>query len=392
MAMRLLHTGDWHIGRQIRGRSRAAEFEAVLDELVRIAVDERVDAVLLAGDVHDGPMPTPDSDRLVLDTFLRLHSAGIPVVAIAGNHDSAPRLAAWRGVLAAIGVTVVPRVGPPSAGTVVEVPSRDGTEAAVVACVPFVPERRFGDAAALFEAGETWYQAYAQGMGDLMEAMASSFRPDRVNVLMAHLFTDGAMVGGGEREATIGIEYAVSPSRLPGTAAYVALGHVHRPQRVAGAPSAARYAGSLLQLDFGETGHGKSVAIVEARAGGPARVREVPLSAGRRLVDVRGTLDEIAAKAGQVGDAWLRVFVRTDGPVVGMADLVREHLPNAVAVHADYELEDEPLDDRPALASLGPREQFVRYHHDHHGAPPGDDLLGAFDEVLELVQAEEPTG
>src|SRR5918996_1171456 len=354
MAMRLLHTGDWHIGRQIRGRSRAAEFEAVLDELVRIAVDERVDAVLLAGDVHDGPMPTPDSDRLVLDTFLRLHSAGIPVVAISGNHDSAPRLAAWRGILAAIGVTVVPRVGPPSARTVVEVPSRDGTEAAVVACVPFVPERRFGDAAALFEAGETWYQAYAQGMGDLMEAMASSFRPDRVNVLMAHLFTDGAMVGGGEREATIGIEYAISPSRLPGTAAYVALGHVHRPQRVAGAPSAA-------------------------------------LSAGRRLVDVRGTLDEIAAKAGQVGDAWLRVFVRTDGPVVGMADLVREHLPNAVAVHADYELEDEPLDDRPALASLGPREQFVRYHHDHHGAPPGDDLLGAFDEVLELVQAEEPT-
>jgi DNA repair protein SbcD/Mre11 len=392
MDMRLLHTGDWHIGRQIRGRSRAAEFEAVLDELVQIAVDERVDAVLLAGDVHDGPMPTPDSDRLVLDTFLRLHAAGIPVVAVSGNHDSAARLAAWRGVLAAIGVTVVPRVGPPSAGTVIEVPSRDRTEAAVIACVPFVPERRFGDAAALFEAGETWYQAYAQGMGDLMEAMASSFRPDRVNVLMAHLFTDGAMVGGGEREATIGIEYAVSPSRLPGTAAYVALGHVHRPQRVAGAPSAARYAGSLLQLDFGEAGHGKSVAIVEARAGAPARVREVPLSAGRRLADVRGTLDEIAAKAGEVGDAWLRVFVRTEGPVVGMADLVREHLPNAVAVHAEYEREDEPLDVRPALASLGPREQFVRYQQDHHGAPPGDDLLGAFDEVLDLVQSEEPTG
>src|SRR6266516_6208838 len=126
-------------------------------------------------------------------------------------------------------------------------------------------------------------------MGRLIEAMTEPFVADRVNVVLAHLFTDGAIPGGGEHQITIGIEYAISPSRLPATASYVALGHVHRPQAVRGAPSPTRYAGSLLQLDFGEREQTKSVTIVEASAGKPAKVREVALSSGRRLLDVEGT-------------------------------------------------------------------------------------------------------
>ena len=292
--MRLLHTGDWHVGRTIRGRSRAEEFADALREVVGIAREEAVDAVLLAGDVYDHRSPTPEADALVFEALVRLYEASIPVVAIPGNHDAASRLGALAQLLRPIGVVVVPRVVPPSHGSLVEVASRDGSEIAQVACLPFVPERRFGDAAALFRATEAWYQSYAEGMGRLIEAMCEPFRPDRVNVLLGHLFTDGAIPGGGEHQITIGIEYAVSPSRLPATASYVALGHVHRPQAVRGAPSPTRYAGSLLQLDFGEREHTKSVAIVEAHPGVPAKVREVALSAGRRLLDVRGTVDEVA--------------------------------------------------------------------------------------------------
>src|SRR5204863_8863700 len=120
----------------------------------------------------------------------------------------------------------------------------------------------YGHALDLFAAPELWYQSYAEGLGGLMSGMASAFLADRVNILLAHLFTDGAIPGGGEHQITIGIEYAVSPSRLPATASYVALGHVHRPQAVAAAPSATRYAGSLLQLDFADQEPTKSLAIV----------------------------------------------------------------------------------------------------------------------------------
>ena len=385
--MRLLHTGDWHVGRTIRGRSRAEEFADALREVVGIAREEAVDAVLLAGDVYDHRSPTPEADALVFEALVRLYEASIPVVAIPGNHDAASRLGALAQLLRPIGVVVVPRVVPPSDGSLVEVASRDGSEIAQVACLPFVPERRFGDAAALFRATEAWYQSYAEGMGRLIEAMCEPFRPDRVNVLLGHLFTDGAIPGGGEHQITIGIEYAVSPSRLPATASYVALDHVHRPQAVRGAPSPTRYAGSLLQLDFGEREQTKSVAIVEAHPGVPAKVREVALSAGRRLVDVRGTVDEVLAKGRGLPDAHLRVEVLTQGPVPGLNDRVRDELPSAVDVRISYErVEAEPAG--PPVSSLASRDQFISFYRTEHGVEevPAE-VLEAFDEVAELEGA-----
>ena len=381
--MRLLHTGDWHIGRAIRGRSRIPEFDDALREVVGIALQEGVDAVLLAGDIYDHRAPPPEADGLVFEALVALYEAGIPVVAIPGNHDSALRLEALARLLAPIGVTMVPRVSPPAGGSLVEVSSRDGSQAALVACVPFVPERRFGDAAALFRATEEWYQGYAEGLGLLLAAMTEPFRPDRVNVLMAHLFTDGAIPGGGEHKITIGIEYAVSPSRLPSTASYIALGHVHRPQAVRGAPSPTRYAGSLLQLDFGETEQTKSVTLVDASPGRPARIRQIALSAGKRLVDVEGTLDEVLAKGGQLPDDYLRVFVHTDGPVPGIGERIRDALPNAVDVSLRYERQESPAE-QSTLSSLQPRDQFVTYYRTEHGVEDvPEDLMRAFDEVLD---------
>jgi exonuclease SbcD len=385
--VRFLHTGDWHVGKAIRGRSRQDEFAAVLDEVVGIASSEGADCVLIAGDLYEHRATSPEADSLVFATLVRLHELGIPVAAIAGNHDSALRLHAVAKLLRAIDVHAVPRVAPPEQGSVVEIPSRDGTETALIACVPFVPERRFGDAAALFDATESWYLSYAEGMGELLSAMSTSFRPDRVNVLMAHLFTAGALLGGGEREVTTGLEYAVSPSRLPGEAAYIALGHIHKPQAVKGSPSPARYPGSLLQLDFGEREQQKSVTIVDASPGTPARVREVPLSAGRKLLDVHGTVDDLPGKVDVVGDAYLRVYLETDGPVPGIAERVREILPNALDVHLVYERAEAAHDTAP-LSSLQPREQFETYFRSVHGADPDEGLVEAFDEVLAGVTGD----
>jgi exonuclease SbcD len=383
--VRFLHTGDWHVGKSIRGRSRIDEHAAALDEVVAIAIDRDVDAVLVAGDVYEHRAPSPEADAVVFDALLRLHDAGIRVLLIPGNHDSASRLEALGKLLRPIGVDVAARVVPPDRGGIVEVPSRDGSDVAEIACVPFVPERRFGEATALFDATETWFASYAQGMGELLGAMAAGFTPGRASVVLAHLFTDGALVtpGGGEREITIGMAYAVPPSRLPGHVSYVALGHVHLPQAVRGSPAPARFAGSLLQLDFGEAGQGKSVVVVDVVAGRPARVEEVRVSAGRRLRDVRGPLDVVLAAGVDAGDAFLRVFVETDGPVPGIADRIRDELPNALDVHLVYEREDSAPGAEP-VSSLHPRDQFVSYYRSQHGAEPVPELLEAFDEVLDL--------
>jgi exonuclease SbcD len=387
--MRFLHTGDWHVGKRLRGHPRDDETEAALDQVVDIALQEAVDAVLICGDTYELRAASPDSDRLVFDALRRLRDTGAKVVIIPGNHDSWERLAALERLLTPLGIIAVPKVLRPSEGGVVEVSSRDGSQAALVACLPFVPERRFGEAAALFDDRASLFSAYDEGMGTVIAGLTSAFVPDRINVLMAHVMIDGARTGGGEQELTIGKTYAISPSRLPGTASYVALGHLHRPQGIPAAPSPTRFAGSLLQLDFGETEQAKSVVLIDANPGKPPKIDEVPISVGRRLLDLRGTLDFLQEQAGRVGDAYLRVVVETEGPVPGIADRVREFLPNAVAVELEYE-RAEPERSRDRLRTLGPRDQFATYYRSAHGAEPADRLLAAFDRVY--AEVAEGTG
>jgi DNA repair protein SbcD/Mre11 len=382
--VRFLHTGDWHVGKRLRGRSRDEETVGALDQVVEMARDSQVDAVLIAGDVYEHRTVAPEADQIVFETLMRLRDAGAHVVLIPGNHDSWQRWEALGRLLTPLEVTVVPRVLRPADGGVVEVSSRDGSEAALIACVPFVPERRFGDAASLFDDRASAYTAYDEGMGAVFAGMARAFRGDRVNVLLAHTMIDGARTGGGEQELTIGMTYAVSPARVPATASYVALGHLHRPQPIRAAPSPTRFAGSLLQLDFGEVEQDKSVVLVEAKPGKPPKVRELPLTAGRKLLDVSGTLDQVLAAAEQVGDAYLRVYVQTEGPVPGLADRVRETLPNAIWVEPVYERQESPRPEA-AMRTLAPREQFLHYFRYTHGADPDPDLTSAFDRVYAEV-------
>ena len=381
--MRFLHTGDWHVGKTIRGRGRLDETERALTQVVDIAIEERVDTVLVAGDVYEQRAASPDADRLVFDTFARLRSAGIPVIVVAGNHDAPARFEAFSALLEAAGVHLVPHVRRPDEGGMLTLPSRDGSEAAIVACVPFVSERRFADAAEAFAAPEAPFNSYAEGLAGILAAMERSFGPDSINLVLGHFFVDGARPGGGEREVTLGDAYSLAPASLPGTASYIALGHIHRPQEVRGARSPARYGGSLLQLDFGEREQAKSVCLIEAHAGKPARVSTLAIDAGRKLLDVTGTLDDLPGIAGRVGDAYLRVFLRVDQPTPGIADRVREILPNALDVALDYERTEE--EQRPSVRSLEPRQQFVSYYRSAHGTEPHGDLLTAFDDVLEAI-------
>ncbi len=382
--MRFLHTGDWHVGRSIRGRSRIDEFDAALRQVVEVAVDEAVDCVLVAGDVHDQRAVTADADRLIFETFIRLHENAIPVVVIPGNHDSAARLEAFAPLLDRVGTRAVAKMRHPNQGGVVEIASRAGDETAIVACLPFVSPRRFLDGAAEFEDLASGYVNFDEGVGQLLEVFERSFRPDRVNLVLGHMFVAGAKPSGSEREVTVGADYAVSAARLPATASYIGLGHIHRPQKVAGTGAETRYCGSLLQLDFGERGQDKALLVVDAAVGKPPKVVEVPIEAGRRLVDVTAGFDDLAAVAADVGDAYVRVNLTLDAPVPGIADRVRDVLPNALDIRLVLPERDD-VDDQPSLRTLDPKSQFTSYYRAAHDADPVDDLLVAFDRVYEEV-------
>lgn len=378
--MKVLHTADWHVGRTLRGRSRADEHRAVLDQIVAIAEEEAVDLVLVAGDQFDRAVPSPESEEIVYNALLRLAGTGAQVVVIAGNHDHPRRLDALGPLLRLANVTTAAFVRAPGRGGVVRLATSSG-ETACIALFPFQSKRGIVKAEALMGSDPDDHQKeYSERCRRIAGALCEEFSPDTVNLAVAHLTVVGAATGGGERSAHI-FDYYVPADIFPESAHYVALGHIHRPQRIGGR-CPIWYAGSPFAMDFGETHDEHCVLIVEAEAGTPARVRRAPLSAGRALRTVRGRAHEISALAGTTGDDYLRVIVE-EPPSPGLAESVREMFPHAVDVVVEGPASDQARLDSldPATMRGDPGALFRRYLKERE--VEDDDLAELFDELLE---------
>lgn len=374
--MKILHTSDWHVGRTIRGRSRAEEHREVLTEITGLAASEEVDLTLVAGDLFDVVAPSPESEQIVFRALLDL-AAVAPVVVVAGNHDHPRRLEAVAPLLELGRVTVGATLRRPEEGGVVTIQTESG-ETARLALVPFVGQRAIVSADDLMALDPDQHGGkYAGRLAAVIAKLTEGMSLDHVNLVVAHLMVAGGTLGGGERSAHTIFDYAVSAQAFDGALSYVALGHLHRPQRVPAAPPV-WYSGSPLQMDFGETEDRKAVLLIEAEPGLPARVREIPISAGRRLLKIQGTLEQLAARVGEVGDAYLRIELE-ETPRVGLADEVRDLFPSAVDVAIAQS--DEPRDE-PAPARLGraPHELFVEYLTQKKALD--ERLVAFFDELL----------
>jgi exonuclease SbcD len=229
-------------------------------------------------------------------------------------------------------------------------------------------------------------QSYADRMRGIIDLLASRFEDNAVNLLCAHTHLEGAAFSGSERTVHIGDEWAATPQALPHHAHYIALGHIHKPQKVA-APSPARYAGSPLQMDFGEAGEEKSFVLVEAQAGRPAHIETIGYRAGRRLSHVEATLDELEARVDELKAAgWLRVLVPLESPDPDINRKVRTLLLNAVVV--DVRLPEGDVEEVPSIsvADHTPNELFRDYYRRRHGQEAEAGLLALFDELLRTAE------
>ena len=321
--MKLLHTSDWHVGKTIRGHSRADEHRAVLGEIVAIAAEEQVDLVIVAGDLFETAAPTAETEKIVYKTLLELSQTGAALAVISGNHDNARRLEAIAPLLEAVGdVHVLTNARAPADGGVRRFTARSG-EAVVLAMLPFVSKRGIVRAAELWDNQAFESSAlYSERVTRMLGVLAAEFDTDAINLLMAHTFVHGGQLGGGERQAHFVEEYAISAPSLPITANYIALGHVHRPQKIStGSPT--HYCGSPLQMDFGEQDQQKQINIVDLKPGAPGAVRPVRLTAGWPLRTLTGTFDELEAMAEELPDqVWVRVNVN-EPRQAGIGDRVR---------------------------------------------------------------------
>jgi DNA repair protein SbcD/Mre11 len=274
-------------------------------------------------------------------------------------------------------IHVRPEPAPPSDGGIVEL-EKNG-EVAKIAVLPFVAAGRIDDASKLMGPEVERYQEYTDRISQMCGLLSDSFSSRSINLLLAHLYVDGSETSGSEREVHVAKPYAVSAQRFPSTAHYIALGHLHRPQEIH-APSRALYAGSILQLDFGERDQQKRVAIIDAHPGKPPAIESCPISSGRRLRDASGTLDELTAQAQTFGTDWLRVSIKVEKPVPGIADRIHEILPNALEIGLDYPRQEVT---QLKITDSDPLEMFSQFYMNQRATSPPDELTKLFRSLYE---------
>ncbi len=282
--MRLLHTSDWHLGRAFHREDLLQAQANFVDFLIETVRSERIDAVVVAGDLYDRALPSLDAVAVCDDALRRLAAARVPTVLISGNHDSPRRLGFGSDLIDSAGVHL--RTDPRRSGEPVVLGDRHGPVA--VYGVPYLEP----------EVARTDLGCEERSHSAVLSAAMTRVRTDLAtrprgtrSVVLAHAFVTGGAACDSERDISVGGALSVSADVFAGVD-YAALGHLHGPQRVA---ERCHYSGSPLAYSFSEAGHTKSVTVVDLDAAGGVRLERLPCPVPRPLAHLRGSLETLLA-------------------------------------------------------------------------------------------------
>jgi len=321
--MRILHTSDWHLGQHFMGKTRQAEHQAFCAWLLEQVRVHDVDVLLIAGDVFDTGAPPSYAREQYYRLVVELRDAGCALVVLGGNHDSPAMLGESRSLLAQLGTQVVPSVGVDLAEQVLVLHGRNGRPGAILCAIPFIRPRdvlasQAGQSAQ--DKQQSLQQAIAEHYRALYE-LASSKRDEQGLTLpiiaTGHLTTVGASASESVREIYVGSLEAFPTSAFP-PADYIALGHIHRPQKVGGLEHI-RYSGSPIALSFDEARQQKEVLLLEFAGATLQSITPLPVPVFQPMASLRGSLKELAGAIAELADqgtperpVWLEVQVSTD--------------------------------------------------------------------------------
>lgn len=382
--MRFIHTADWHLGRQFHNVSLIDDQRHVLQQLSTAAVEAEVDALVVAGDVFDRAVPSPEAVELLDECLAELVLArGIPVIMIAGNHDSGRRLGFASGLLARAGLhvwgrceTTPPRASLSDEHGAVHFLGLPYAEPAVVRELSGAPELR----------------SHAEAMDWLTRTALDSVPAGERSVCVAHCFVAGGAESESERPLSVGGAAAVPADCFAGFS-YTALGHLHRPQ---GIGERIRYSGSLLKYSFSEIPHLKSATLVELDAAGNPAVETVPLHPLRDLRLLEGDLARLleGPSPGENPDDFLLVRLSDQHELLDPMGRLREIYPNVLHI-------ERPALERAGEGALrahrrqgGDFELFNAFYAQAAGAQLDEAQAAAFKEVYDelLAQGREAAG
>ncbi|ATM75105.1 exonuclease subunit SbcD [Serratia fonticola] len=319
--MRLIHTSDWHLGQYFFTKSRAAEHQAFLRWLIEQVEQQRVDALIVAGDLFDTGSPPSYARELYNRFVVELQRTGCQLVVLGGNHDSVATLNESRELLSCLNTTVIANAQSELEQQIVVLNQLDGQPGAVLCAIPFLRPRDLLTSRA-GESGNQKQQALQEAIAEHYQNLyqAACTRRDALGlplpiVATGHLTTVGVTTSDSVRDIYIGTLDAFPAQAFP-PADYIALGHIHRAQNVAKSEHI-RYSGSPIPLSFDELGKAKSVFLVDFADGALQRITPLEIPIFQPMQLIKGDLQQIEAQLQQFADyqgelpVWLDIEVAT---------------------------------------------------------------------------------
>ena len=417
--MRILHTADWHLGKRLEQSERTDEHQAFLDWLILTLQAEKIDVLIVAGDIFDTGSPSNTAFeqyygflRRVKDTCCR------EVIIIGGNHDSISTLNAPQSLLKYFNVHIIGGVPEEFTDQIIEIRGIDtvkvpgsgaATEAAVelvVCAVPFLRDRdiRLSVAGETMEERETRIKAGITAHYHQFKEHIAGYKSANIPVIATgHLFAAGSSTSDSEKEIHVGNLGQVGGDQFPEEFNYVALGHIHRPQLI-NKMNHIRYSGSPVPLSFSETDDRKIVIVLEFSKGELTDLKEVEVPCTRKLIRIKGDFEKVKTKLALLEDpqtlypAWVEVQVETESFIFELEEQLNSLIvnkpflerifPRQLRIRAARNL-NEQTEEAMALMDMEPKTVFLKKCAAEFPDQDKPELLDTFNEVLEYMMQKE---
>jgi len=401
--MRILHTADWHLGKRLEQSERTDEHLAFLNWLIKTLAEEKIDVLIVAGDIFDTGSPSNTAFEQYYGFLRRVKDTCCKeVVIIGGNHDSISTLNAPQSLLKYFNVHIIGGVPENFADQIVEIHGADGKLELVVCAVPFLRDRdiRLSVAGESAEERETRIKVGICDHYHQFVPLITDFKLNNIPVVATgHLFAAGSSTSDSEKEIHVGNLGQVGGDQFPLEFNYVALGHIHRPQLI-NKMNHIRYSGSPIPLSFSETDDRKQVIIIEFNGAEMVSLKELEVPCSRRLIRIKGDFDKVKTKLSILEDpetifpAWVEVQVETDAFIYDMEEqlnsliidkpFIERIFPRQIRIKPSKNL-NEQTSEAMALTDLDPKTVFLKKCEAEYPDQDQADLVLAFKEVMEYM-------
>ena len=403
--MKIIHTADWHIGKKLHKHELSEDFDLFINWLIEYIRSEKIEVLLISGDIFDLANPSSEARKQYYQALIKLQQLECKIIATGGNHDSPAMLNAPGDLMRALDMEVIGGLPEELEDCIIPVSNKNGEKELVVAAIPYLRDAdlRSGTSATTYD---DRLQAIREGIKDVFNKaseICSEKHPDIPVISMGHLFTAGSDTSDSERDIQIGNQAAFNALQFGEYFSYIALGHIHKPQKVS-ANIPIYYSGSPLPLSFSERKDDKRVLVIDTENGWEPK--SIPLPVFRKLIRISGTLSEIQQKLNDLVatnelDSLIEIDLIEDQydaqKIYALDQLVNKfEKPGFVIVKQRAQFKNqtkgtsELYSENEQLEDLKPKDVFLELIGNHeYDDDQKREILSAFDEILEEVQQSE---